>query len=808
MKLRTLSFALMTLICAVAYGASGLWTSYPVFSAPPKRVIDTGRKVYYASGGALFCYDKENAESFSYTTSNKLSGITVSDIFPLSAKQILIAYTDGNIDILDEENRVVNMSDIPVSDVAPPLTINRVAVANDRIYVATAFGLVEFSDSRHEVIRSGIYNKPVTAVATIGGNIVIACDGKIRFTTVGNRIHSLEDFRELCPAYNVTDILALEGGAAAVISENGSTSTISRMVFNTNRPEATETEKITTFSGRFYLTREADGEFLFPAAGSLQMLSADGQLVTEIARFPEDFDGCVIGTASGPNEIWSLTRDGIACHSFKDGGISMLSERHRPEQFSVKEVCYFTPSANGEQVYVMNNGSTAYRFDRPFAEGFSKPLNLSRLDLAQDNATDLTPYPVEAYLPLARERQNKLGKYMLGPTSVAENPDDSNILYVSTSTDGLHILRDGIVAGRYNELNSPLKRIDERNIAYHVCFDRGGNLWMSTTSEGDDEGPVFILPADKVKLAPEEVKASDWITLQKDDNKFPGTHDVQTLHCRHSNMIFRIDAYDQFLAYDTRGTFNDFTDDDYRIWYRPTDQDGNIFAPQRYSAICEDRNGTVWIGTDIGIIEVPNSPAALSGQMTVRRLKVPRGDGSGQADYLLGNELIYDITVDAANRKWVATEKSGLFLVSADGSRVLENFTTSNSILPSNTVYSVFADPYSRKIYVGTPEGLFSYESDASPTADNYSAIKVYPNPVKPDYSGPIHVEGLMEGSVVKITDASGAIIHQGRSEGGMFTWDGYLGTRRPPTGVYYILVTNARENNTNSASAKFMIIN
>lgn len=241
---------------------------------------------------------------------------------------------------------------------------------------------------------------------------------------------------------------------------------------------------------------------------------------------------------------------------------------------------------------------------------------------------------------------------------------------------------------------------------------------------------------------------------------------------------------------------------------RITDQDGNTFTPNYTSALCEDRDGAVWVGTDQGIYIIPNPSSAVTDNLTVRRAKVPKNDGSNTAEYLLGTDLIYSISTDAANRKWIATKASGLFLVSADGSEILRQFTDENSPLPSKDIYSVYADPNSSTVYVGTAEGLFTYTSDASPAMDSFSDIVVYPNPVAPDYSGPIYIKGLMDDSLVKIADSAGNVVHQGRSQGGMFSWDGCNGAGRPvPSGVYFVFASQGSDSGNKGGTAKFMIV-
>lgn len=62
---------------------------------------------------------------------------------------------------------------------------------------------------------------------------------------------------------------------------------------------------------------------------------------------------------------------------------------------------------------------------------------------------------------------------------------------------------------------------------------------------------------------------------------------------------------------------------------------------------------------------------------------------------------VYDIKVDAANRKWFATN-SGVFLISSDNNEQVYNFTKDNSPLPSNTVKSIALDETSGTVYFGT----------------------------------------------------------------------------------------------------------
>lgn len=192
----------------------------------------------------------------------------------------------------------------------------------------------------------------------------------------------------------------------------------------------------------------------------------------------------------------------------------------------------------------------------------------------------------------------------------------------------------------------------------------------------------------------------------------------------------------------------------------------------------------------------------------MNRIKVPRNDGTNLADYLLSSETVYSIAVDHSNRKWVATGNSGVYLVSENGDEILEHFTTENSFLPSNAVYAAAVDSKTNRVYFGTDKGLVSYTTSSSPAQDNYDNILVYPNPVRPDYEGPITIKGLMEGSLVKIADSMGHVVFHTRSEGGMATWDGCNESgQQVRSGVYYVLVSQNLTGSATGAVAKIVIV-
>jgi ligand-binding sensor domain-containing protein len=138
---------------------------------------------------------------------------------------------------------------------------------------------------------------------------------------------------------------------------------------------------------------------------------------------------------------------------------------------------------------------------------------------------------------------------------------------------------------------------------------------------------------------------------------------------------------------------------------------------------------------------------------------------------LLRDEKITALAVDPGNRKWIGTE-NGLWLFSADGSELIHHFTTNNSPLPSNVIQSVAVLPQSGEVFVSTDQGLVSYRGSAAEGTYRHQQVRVFPNPVRPDYQGLVSIDGLSYNGNVRITDIAGRLVKEINSAGGRAVWD------------------------------------
>ena len=113
---------------------------------PYGNVIDVellGSKVYAATNYELFTYDKDDGSIQILNKINGLSDIGISVIRRNPTLDILmVAYANANIDLIDKQGNIYNMSDIKDKNILGNKTINNVAFKGGMAYVACGFGIV------------------------------------------------------------------------------------------------------------------------------------------------------------------------------------------------------------------------------------------------------------------------------------------------------------------------------------------------------------------------------------------------------------------------------------------------------------------------------------------------------------------------------------------------------------------------------------------------------------------------------------------------------------------------------------------
>ena len=363
------------------------------------------------------------------------------------------------------------------------------------------------------------------------------------------------------------------------------------------------------------------------------------------------------------------------------------------------------------------------------------------------------------------------------------DPTDPSRFFVSGRT-GLYEFKDNQFVQEYTIDNSPLSstlgnsHFDAKNynLVEGINFDKDGNLWVVNAGG---------LKASLLKLG----KDGQWTTYNPEE-LIDGGKALKGLQ----KVVCDSRGYVWFLNYHwvipSVYCFDPESETFHKNIINPfINQDGTSYdATPLY--LKEDMDNNIWLGTNKGLFMFNQEQIADTYDNTVTQVKVPRNDGSDFADYLLTGAVITSIAIDGAGRKWIGTQGSGVYLISADNMSEVNHFTTDNSPILSNTIESLAVNDETGEVYIGTSSGLCSYMGDATSAVETMTKDNVYafPNPVPSGYNGLITIRGLSFDADVKILTVSGRLVAQGRSNGGTFTWNGRdTQGRRVASGVYMI---------------------
>ena len=720
--------------------AIGLWRVHLPYTESKSLAIGKSG-IYAGKGSSVLYFNKEDNSVNAESKNTGLNDVSVSKIgYNTFSNTFMLGYESGNIDLI-KEGVIKNANDIIRNSIVGSKKINHFFNLNEFVYISGDYGVVLYNIQKNEVKESYLtlapsgFSNPVYAstLTTDKDSIFLATEKGVMAAKVKNT--NLLDFTNW---YTYQDSDSIDNlNVVSVCAHKG-------VMY-----------AAVVGKGIYYLhgTKWRKTTIPIVSGGIIRTLTNTAQGILACV----DTSVYLIKTPFSWSEIYykeNITP--IEAYFDTDNSLWIASQQAGLVKYK-----------NAETFTIYPNGPFT---NKVFRFGY---YNNSIIALAGGYTTSgFRTFSSDWFSTFENNATWEIGRYKF-PTLPANFKDfvsasynaKNSTLYVSSYGEGLLAIKPDNSVFAYNQTNSPLvKSIDL--LVGETTVDKEGNLWVPNRSTTSGQNYIHKLSADGAweSYAPFSPISSTAIDVAVDD------FDNKWIRCYSSGTTAGIIVFNE-------------KSNEVRTLSTAKGQGG--LPDIKVNCITKDKKGNIFVGTNKGIAVSydPNSMIKSGYDFTT-----PIFEGFP----ILYERIVLSIAVDGGNRKWVGTN-DGLWLFDEDLTKVIQYFDTENSPLLSDFIMDIQINELSGEVFFATQEGIVSFRGTATEGDEKYSDVKVFPNPVKPGYSGFVGISGLETAAIVKITDAAGNLMYETKAEGGTAVWNlkDYNG-RRAASGVYLIFCATA----------------
>lgn len=744
----------------------GNWTEYLPFQKGSSVDLQ-GDLLFCGTTTGLFTYNLSDNSIARYSTVNRLNEINVKDLAYVSANStLLVIYENLNIDLL-KGNQTINIPSIKDASL-PNKSINQIFIKEPYAYLSTGFGIVKLDVERNEIsetyqFASGGGSINVNATYVNETTIYAATNDGLFTANLNSNLLDFNNWNlfNTGSRKQFIDLFEFNSQLYLVYDKQNNDS-----VFTLNNGNLIANNSLSGFN---YIDREVrNDKLLYASSAGVEIFNTQFQ---SLSKFTPSL-GNLSDITFNDNRIFLInTFDPLIDFNYAGEKNRVI----RPEgpfeenlfDLEVNDgVLWAVPGGYDQSINNLYRGGRVYKY--------------------KDNKWS-------SYIDFNIPSLNGIYDIL----SVTSNPNNPEEIYMGCWGSGLVELKNDLPFKVYDETNSILKDRQLRPgwvAVGETAFDSDGNLWIVNSYSS--------------RLLSVKTPSGNWFQYNFTDLDAGQETAATEIAITESGLIWVALSFDNHvLVLDNNGTLNNLSDDRYLV-LKQGEGSGDV-PGIRGITMDVDLDNQLWIGTSDGIAVNYNPDNIFERSGSDRDFDRVLLDDGENVEILLGGTEISDIETDGANRKWVSTNGSGVYLLSSDGKEEIRHFTTENSPLFSNNVLAIAIDDQKGEVYMATASGLISYRSDVVAGEKNLSNISVFPNPVREDYEGPIAIDGLMDQTTVKITDIEGRLVNELESKGGRALWNGKnFNGERVSTGVYLVFSSALNdEENLKTAIGKILFI-
>lgn len=788
--------------------AIGEWT---VYNAVPdiSRIEFFDDRVYAMAGASLVSFSPDTLD-FDYHQLAKVDGLSGNHVSFITTSEtaecLVVVYEDCNIDLIFKGGETHCIPDIANKAMAGDKAINSILESDGKLYVSCSFGILVVDLLQHYIPVSSYTSYPISISFEYADNLYRYSDKRgLEYCSTSQNVADNKNWHTISNV-RLTDAAIISGQKGShcwLISDKG-------QLLELSSPSAINTLSDGPYTSIHRLRQSA----MLTAKDRIVLAAPLNEGDRPTASFTPNVASPMcycIDFTTGPaeNDVYMLYTDNAIYHSSISNYVPGTVISFDMDFKNVMKATGLITAYLGDMTCVEGGvlGISRRSYTTSMTKANALPGVISTYSFEDEEWNSLNTF--EAICSRLTDRTS-----FQGLSGLAVDPTQPDRYAISAYMHGLYIIDHDTLLYRYDDLTSPgiVDAFGKDFLSARVssvAYDDEGNLFFANSMQ--DTVLRCLTPQGKCIKYP-----NDGFTQVSDANRIL----ISRHHDRHFKWVLndygyqksRVGIYDDHSNPVFAASKNN-TDKYSTAWFTTlVDQDNNEYLPYYIYDLVEDLEGKVWVLTNLGPFAIDDPQATFEfaqknpGQGKVRRIKIPRNDGTNLADYLMESTTCSCMAIDNFNRKWIGTQGAGLYLMSADCITTVEHFTTENSPLLSDNILSLCYDNTSGLLFISCESGVITYQTDAIEGNSDFSSIYCYPNPIRPEYSGELRIMGLMNDSQVSITTASGDLIYRTTSQGVTATWDLHTayGARVEP-GIYLIHgVSSAQKKGT---ICKFLVL-
>jgi len=749
--------------------AIGEWTAYTSFRSVNDLTQDQNGKIWAATTGGVITF-QDGAFADRLTSVEGLSDLNgISIAFDEATSRVFVGYESGTIDIINTETfEITVLSDISRVENFDQKRINSFFLEGRELFVATDFGIV-------------IYDLD---------NLLV----KDSFTKVGSFTRGISVF----------DIKIFEGNLYAGTQEGIGIGDLNQNLLI--EENWTNFDESNGFVSRSVQSIAVTGNFIF-ASTTDENYEFDGAEWTLSNRFTS---GPIISYERRENVLWAVDSDQV--YKLENGELTSRNlNNFEFQSFTVNSESVIAGTLNNGLLFMDLNlqNETLSIPPGPF-QNFFEGLNISDGTLIA-GSTSKSSFNSnidrgKGYYILKDNQWknfNSINNDVIRAKGYRQSfRSAANEEFYYFGSWGRGIARHDIETDEitiFDETNSVIRGWEDDDplfpVISGVATDSNGDVWI-TSRFGSN--PLYY----------QQLGTDEWLSFSKSS----------TVSFSDEYVGLFIDSFDQkwitlqstslngrgLLILNT-GNPEDPSDD---TGVKLTEDENNGFLPNpKVNAIIQDKNDEVWIGTDRGIGRFIFPDLIIDGGPQERRAQfLINEDTSAASRILLRDANVTAMAVNGANQKWIGSATQGVWLINAEGSRILKRFTETNSPLFSDNIISIAVNDETGEVFFATDRGLISFTDVPTGPISEMDDLKVYPNPFRYDRHSTVTIEGLSDESLINVVGTDGMLVKRIQAQGGRASWDGkdFNGSRLG-SGVYFVIALD--ENGGEKGIGKVVII-